>query len=334
MHEHAEPVGGGDAAGAGRGEQRRLHRVVHGVDHELARVEPFHGRPGPSPPASRAAWRSRPGRTPRGRTRRARRRAAPGTRPAAGVGRRPSAGGDRDLGAGLARARARSPGPRRRRRRRARRCRAGSTPSSRTERRKPSPSVDEPCEPPVVATVTTCSPHRARPPSGVSSSHAHAASGLVRHRDVEAARGRGACTAFTAVGRRARAAPGTRRTPSRDRPPERGVVDRGRPRMPDGIADDGRRAVVAPVTVTRRSPRAARMFASCSAERRREVVLAVLAGHVEEVRHVGGCAAARSDCSVTVMIGVGGSPATLYVLYGESICLSALVGTGGQPPFA
>ena len=42
VHEHPEAVDGVDAVGAGGGEEGSLHRVVHGVDHQLARVEALH----------------------------------------------------------------------------------------------------------------------------------------------------------------------------------------------------------------------------------------------------------------------------------------------------
>src|SRR4030095_1750220 len=46
------------------------------------------------------------------------------------------------------------------------------------------------------------------------------------------------------------------------------------------------------------------------------------------------CGAACSDFTVTLEIGVGGNPVTLYVLYGESSARSAAVGDWVQPPFA
>src|SRR5205823_1849213 len=44
--------------------------------------------------------------------------------------------------------------------------------------------------------------------------------------------------------------------------------------------------------------------------------------------------AACSDFTVTLEMGVGGKPATLYVLYGESSARSAAVGDALHPPFA
>ena len=227
------PLAAGHAAGAGGGEQRRLHRVVHGVDHELAGVETLHGSTGPGPrPACRAAWRSRRASNAPGVARPP--SAAPvtaGTRPAAGVGGLAAAGRDRDPARRRRRARARSPGPRRRHRARARRCprRVDALVAHRAEEALAVGRRAE--EPPVVATARPCSPRRARSPSGVSSSHAARGVRLVRHRDAEPAEPERCAPPSTA------SPPRPARHRERDEHPvepggrERGVVDRRRARV-------------------------------------------------------------------------------------------------------
>ena len=249
----------------GRGEQWRLHRVIHGVDHELARVEPVRRRWAAARPAcpSGVALTTRsnaPGsQSPRAapRPRRATSPAADSAasfRRAATVTRRPglpererdrprrAAGAEHERGA---------------------RCR-GRRPRRGPQRRKPSPSVDAPRHRPrSIGTTAFTAPSAVA--SGVSSSHAHAASCL--------------CGIVTLMPAEPQAVHGLHRVASRpggylerDEHPvetrrrERGVVDRGRARVPDRVADD-RREPGGPGHGRRHSPLTpcSRMFCSCSA---------------------------------------------------------------------
>ena len=139
--------------------------------------------------------------------------------------------------------------------------------------------------------------------------------GLVRHRDGEPREAQ------------VRASPPPRRRPSPSAPGTPGRPSRGRPPRNAALRIAGERecatgSPMSPVTrvapsielVGHHSPRTpwpgdVRLVLR---QRGGEVRHAILAGHVEEVGDVGRARARRaSDCSVTVMIGVGGSPSTL-----------------------
>ena len=284
-----EPVGGTDPAGAGGGEKRRLHRVVHGVDHELPGVETFHGQSVPPPPASRAAWRSPPGRTRPGSTLgRAGSPRPPGTRPAAesAASRRRAATVTRAPAPARAStmARAAPPAPS------DEHVRARGVEAFVAHRPQEALTVGRRAEQAAVG----LDGHDVRPTpsaaaSGVRSSQAQAASalcGMVTLRPAEAERARRRHRLRAA----ARAAPGTPRRPSRGRLAANAALwiagerecATGSPMTP------GRPVGRAVESLIRPAPRAARMFASCSASVVGEVRDAILAGHVEEVGDVGG----------------------------------------------
>ena len=209
-------------------------------------------------------------------------------------------------------------------------------PSSASERTSPAPSVESPTSTPSRLTTAFTAP--SADAVGVSSSHADAASDLCGMVTLS--------PAMPSARTPSTRGPGLpRRHGERDEHPVeagrgvRRVVDRRRPGVRDRVTDDagdarraadpvlhGRPLTAGPSPAPRRRcARARRASWRTRASRSRPRSRSTCTGR-RPVR-----SPRASEASVTLEIGVGGSPATLYVLYGESISLSAFVGGGGQP---
>ena len=218
MHEHAEAADRARAPGAGRGEQRRLERVVHEVDDDLAAPERL-GRDG------QCRGRRRPCR-PGSRSRRCRRAAAASTRSSHAIAVPPRQAAAASPRRSARRAATDDPGARTAERASDRAGRAAAAEhehrharpdrcsASRSERRKPAPSVESPASRPSATHVTVLT-LRSAAASGESSSHSAGDRGLVRHRDRQADEAERRATASSAAARRRRGLRTRRSTQSR-----------------------------------------------------------------------------------------------------------------------